>query len=175
MTEAIAFVILSWLAADFIAGLFHWWEDQYAVEDWPIIGTLVAGPNALHHSDQTHFLKGNYWQRNWTTIVPAVAVGSVVCWFVPQLWLMFAFLTQANEVHAWSHRKCNGFVRMLQETGALCSPEHHARHHRDPFSRRFCVMSNWLNPVLDLIGFWRGVEWCVFQCLGVRAKSDGRN
>lgn len=172
MSDWITFILFSWLAADFIAGAFHWWEDQYAVEEWPVIGVLVAGPNAMHHLDQARFLKGNYWQRNWTTIVPTVLVGSVVCWFFPSAWLTFAFLTQANEVHAMTHRKSSSIVRMFQETGVLCSPEHHSKHHRDPFSKRFCVMSNWLNPVLDLVGFWRGIEWCVYQCLGIKPKSD---
>jgi hypothetical protein len=167
----IGYVLFSWLLADFIAGLFHWWEDQYAVESWPIIGTLVAGPNARHHADQTAFLQGSYWERNWTTIVPAVVVGVPFCWFVPYAILTFVFLTQANEVHAMSHRKSNRVVEALQSTGFLCSPAHHQKHHRNPFSQRFCVMSNMLNPVLDLIGFWEAIEYMAWAVSGVEPKS----
>lgn len=166
-----SYVILSWIAADFVAGFFHWWEDQYAVVDWPIIGKLVAGPNALHHRDQTAFLAGNYWQRNWTTIVPTAVVGIPVTYCVHEAWLAFAFLSQANELHSWGHRKCNRVVTALQEAGIVCSPRHHAKHHRDPFSERYCVMSNWLNPLLDLIKFWRMLEMLVFWVLRVRSRS----
>ncbi len=29
---------------------------------------------------------------------------------------------------------------------------HHGRHHRDPFEVKYCVMTDWLNPILDAIG-----------------------
>ena len=36
------------LVADFLSGLFHWLEDAYGREDWPITGRLVTKPNILH-------------------------------------------------------------------------------------------------------------------------------
>ncbi len=42
-------IILIVLIADFISGLFHWLEDAYGREDWPITGWLVTKPNILHH------------------------------------------------------------------------------------------------------------------------------
>jgi ubiquitin-conjugating enzyme E2 variant len=32
------------LAADFLSGLFHWLEDAYGREDWPITGRLITKP-----------------------------------------------------------------------------------------------------------------------------------
>lgn len=153
------YIILCWLMADFIAGFFHWWEDQYATEDMWIIGTLVAGPNSMHHDRPTAFLAGNYWGRNWTTIVPALAIALPLLYWAPFYSLPFFFATQANEIHGWSHQKCSPFIRILQEIELFTSVKHHAQHHVDPFSRRYCVMSGWLNPVLDYIGIWAGLEW----------------
>lgn len=48
--------------------------------------------------------------------------------------------------------------RALQSVGVLQSPAHHARHHKDPFASHFCAGTNLLNPVLEAIGFWRGLE-----------------
>lgn len=171
MSEAVGFVLLSWLAADFVAGIFHWWEDNYAVEDWPMVGTLIAGPNALHHADPVNFTKGSYWERNWTTIVPAAVVGVPTVVFFPSTWLFFVFISQANEVHCWSHQKCNRLIRALQSTGIVASPEHHAKHHREPFDKRYCVMSNILNPILDLVGFWNSIERVGFFLFDAWPKS----
>lgn len=160
--QLIIFIITSWIAADFISGLIHWAEDRYFRAEWPIIGKYVAIPNMIHHENSQAFLAGSYWTRNWTTIVPA-AVAMALRLALPglnNLWLAFLFLTQANEVHAWSHMtgKVNPVIHALQETGVLQSPRHHADHHRSPNMVRYCVLSNWLNPVLDSVRFWDLLE-----------------
>ena len=47
---------------------------------------------------------------------------------------------------------------VLQEIGLLQSPVHHAGHHRPPSDRRYCVLTDWLNPVLDAVGIWALLE-----------------
>ena len=46
----VGYILTAWLTADFLTGLFHWFEDRYAKTSWPIFGPLVAAPNELHHS-----------------------------------------------------------------------------------------------------------------------------
>ena len=46
-------VIACVLVADFLSGLFHWLEDAYGREHWPITGTLITPPNILHHHDES--------------------------------------------------------------------------------------------------------------------------
>jgi hypothetical protein len=175
MLELIAQVILCWLASDWLAGFWHWLEDEYFDESWPIIGTYVAKPNQLHHSQPLAFLEGNYWQRNYTAIMPALAAIAVAAWFSApwQVLLTFAFASQANEIHAWSHMrgKLSRWVVVLQEIGLLQSPRHHGEHHRSPFSIKYCVSTDWLNPILDAVKFWRGLEYLVFYTLRIRSRS----
>lgn len=169
MIDAIAHVLLCWLAADFLSGLFHWLEDRYFTTALPILGKYVAAPNEVHHSQPTEFLRGGYWFRNWTTIVPAGIACLLTLW---SPWcLTFLFLTQANEIHAWAHQRCNRWVRALQETGLIQSAKHHGGHHRAPFDCRYCVMTNWLNPVLDELRFWFVLEWLV-SWLGIYPKEQ---
>jgi ubiquitin-conjugating enzyme E2 variant len=168
MTDWIGWIVLSWLTADFIAGVFHWFEDRYWDADTPYVGALIGGPNKEHHNNPQGLLAGSYWHRNYTTIIPSITA-CVTCFFVPawrDAWLAFAFLSQANEVHAWAHSKgkVNKLIEALQETGMVQSARHHGEHHRSPFEIRYCVMSNWLNPILDVIHFWR---FCEFALLGV--------
>lgn len=169
----IGWILLSWLAADFIAGFVHWWEDRYTDHDTFLIGRLVGGPNKLHHSRPLAFLEGSYWQRNYTTILPSMAVCCVCLWYGSSAWLTFAFLSQANEVHAWQHQKgrVNWIIEALQETGLVQSPRSHAAHHKAPFDCRYCVMSDLLNPWLDRVKFWYALEWLVASVLRVKVKA----
>lgn len=41
--------------ADFVTGVFHWWEDRYGNPAWPVIGKLVVEPNILHHARNEKF------------------------------------------------------------------------------------------------------------------------
>ena len=170
------FVVLSFAAADFIAGFFHWWEDTYLDQNTPILGRLIGGPNKFHHAAPQAFLQGGYWQRNYTTIVPAlIAFALCLCFeMLRPAWLTCLFLTQANQIHAWAHSKGNTprFVELLQATGFLQSPKHHAEHHRSPFAVKYCVMSDWLNPFLDALGLWRRLEAGI-AFFGVKKLADG--
>jgi hypothetical protein len=167
--NTIGLLLTSWLMADLIAGAFHWWEDQYVDDKWPILGKLVGAPNQQHHAYPLAFTRQGYWQRNWTTIVPAV-FGIVLSYQSPWWCLTFAFVSQANEIHCWSHTRCNWFIRMWQETGILQHPQSHGRHHRAPFDCRYCVMSDMVNPFLDAFKFWWTIEGAVHLLFGIRSR-----
>lgn len=156
---AFVWAIVAWLLADFMSGVVHWWEDRYGDPTWPIVGRLVVAPNILHHTDQLAFTRGNYWRRNWTTLVPALTAAGLAGW--AGWWILAAalvILSQANEIHAWAHQRCCRPVRGLQLLGILQSPMQHAEHHRKPFDRNYCTVSDLLNPVLAAIGWWPAIE-----------------
>ena len=70
----------------------------------------------------------------------------------------------ANEIHAISHRtmKENGkFISFLQKLGLLQSRRMHGYHHSAPYDVNYCVLTNYLNPILNKIGFWHFLEWAV--------------
>lgn len=166
---ATIYALAAWLMADFISGVFHWWEDRYGVEDWPVIGPLIVSPNVMHHSQPTAFLRGGFLTRNWTTFVPALAFAAA-SWSLGSSWwaLVGVFVATANEVHAWAHQRCSRPIRALQLLGIIQSQEQHAAHHRDPFDRNYCVMTDWLNPWLTVLRFWQGLESVVAATTGAR-------
>ncbi len=167
-------VVLAYLTADLIAGFFHWLEDRYFDEAWPIVGEYIARPNNLHHVQPTAFLGGNYWNRNWTTVVPAGLAVLVAATLESPFWMLtFAFVSQANEVHAWAHRKgkVGRWIAVLQNVGVLQSSKHHAVHHRSPFDVHYCPLTDWLNPILDEAGFWTCLERIVFLASGLKPKN----
>lgn len=170
MLGTIGYVLACWLAADLIAGFWHWLEDRYFDVTWPLIGKYIAKPNELHHEQPTAFLFQTFWSRNWTTIVPA-AIAFVLC-FPSPVCLVFVFVSQANEIHAWAHSKgkVSKWVSVLQETGLLQSPLHHGHHHRSPFEVKYCVMSDWLNPLLDHFQVWRALERLIALVFRIEPK-----
>lgn len=166
------------LLVDFVSGCFHWLEDAYGNEDWPIIGELVTKPNILHHHDPRYFTHYS-WLYSARILLGMGAVILTVAYALGQLnWLVILFVLigiNANEIHKWAHRtpRENGkLITALQRSGLLQSPRHHGVHHRDPKNSHYCVITNYLNPVLERIGLWHALEAAIYQLFGVRRRPD---
>lgn len=167
------------LSADFVSGIVHWWEDVYGNPDWKFLGKHIVEPNLNHHRNPRDFLKGNYWQRNNTTfiatlvlIIIPIALGSF-SWIYTCIILL---ASQANEVHRIAHQtnKENGkFIVWLQNAGILQSRKHHGWHHKAPYDCNYCILTNYLNPILNKIKFWCRTEGFikrVFKIFPIRAS-----
>jgi ubiquitin-conjugating enzyme E2 variant len=66
-----------------------------------------------------------------------------------------------NQIHKWAHlpaEKLSPTLRALQRGNLILSPEHHDRHHAEPYLSHYCITVGWMNPVLDGLGFFRGLE-----------------
>lgn len=173
-------VFLLWITADFVTGIIHWWEDTYGNPDWPLIGKYVVSPNLVHHRQPNKMLEGSYWNRINTSFFAAAMVGSIFWWFGIRSWQMVVcllFCVQGNEIHAMSHRpdKLNGrLILFFQKTGILQSKKEHRWHHKAPYETNYCVMSDFINPILNRIEFWRMMECFIlkfFKIEVLRASS----
>ena len=166
------------LVADFVGGFVHWLEDAYIREDTPLIGKWVARPNIVHHHYPRYMTRHNWWQASRELVILAAllvigawAVG-LLCW---QVWLFAILAANANVFHKWEHRtrKENGpIISFLQDIKLLQNAKHHARHHTDPKNSHYCTTTNILNPVLDGIRFWAGLEWTLAQTVGLVRRED---
>lgn len=162
MTVAEIFVqlLLGWLAADFLGGIVHWWEDRAAETRWPVLGRLVVKPNRKHHRSPLAFTRSSFLSRNLTTTLAAI-IASLVWLYACGPSLAWAAATIGgmiqSQVHFWSHTAAPGWVRVLQEIGLFQSPRQHGEHHRYE-TRRYCVLTNFVNPILDAVRFWHAIE-----------------
>jgi ubiquitin-conjugating enzyme E2 variant len=165
-------VVLCILAADFITGVIHWWEDTYGLPDMPIIGPAVIEPNIMHHLDQVHFTQHSVLYRNWQVFL-AGAAGIVALWAAGwsqwQFTLTIALASMGNEVHAWTHKRPGRLGRLLQDMAIVITPHQHAKHHRPPFDTNFCTLTNVLNPLLDAVKFWWLAERAI-ALMGIEPK-----
>lgn len=174
LPEAVAVV----LAADFSAGFIHWLEDAYVREDTPLVGKYIGRPNIIHHHFPRHFTRHGWWRSSWDLFCVSALLLAVAWWFgflTWQVWLFAALTTNSNEFHKWAHRtrRENGVViSFLQDVRLLQTARHHAFHHTDPKNSHYGVITNLLNPALDGIRFWAGLEWLLARMFGLRRRED---
>jgi ubiquitin-conjugating enzyme E2 variant len=166
------------LAADFVGGLVHWLEDAYIREDTPLLGKHVARPNIIHHHFPRFMTRFNWWYTSRDLIlVSAAIVGLAWCFggLTWEVWLFAVLAANANEFHKWEHRtrKENGrIISFLQDIRLLQTAKHHARHHTDPKNSHYCTMTNVLNPILDGIRFWDGLEQLLERTIHLKRRED---
>ena len=172
-------VIAALILVDFLSGVLHWVEDSYGNPDMPVIGKYVTKPNIEHHFDPTKFTKSPVWRRNRVTVLISLVVCMPIFCFsqgVSVFWIsVFVLGLLSNEIHCWAHRTKgeNGrIISFLQSSHVIQSPRHHAHHHSDPKKDAYCVITDFLNPVLDRIRFFRGLEFLVAKLFGVLPRRD---
>ena len=178
----VAIVILQaagvWLLTDFLSGLFHWLEDAYGNPYWPLFGRHVTKPNILHHYIPRAFVTNSWFLSSRLLILICTSVTAVTLAIGAFNWMVaMAVLigVNANQVHKWSHctRHENGWlITLLQRVKVIQSPSHHHRHHTLGKDSHYCVLTDFLNPVLDRVRFWRSLEWLIAQTTGVRRRDD---
>lgn len=166
------------LLADLVSGTVHWGEDTFFTERTPVVGPAVIAPNVEHHERPAAFLAKGYWESNRQLlllsagVVGAAAALGLLTWHVG----LFAALTgNANQIHKWAHmprRRVPAPVRWLQRVGVFQSARHHARHHSGARNTAYCTLTDWLNPLLDRVALWRGLERLTVPILGAPRRAD---
>jgi hypothetical protein len=157
------------LAVDFITGVLHWAEDTWTAPGASkLLDRWIVRDNIDHHRKPNTIRAGNYWATNRVCIAIAAVTACVLMLLGVHAWqayLIVLLASQSNQVHLWSHSSAPPrLVQWLQRYGILQSRSHHGLHHKRPYATRFCTVTNYLNPVLDGVGFWRGLEWLIVRC-----------
>ena len=167
-------VLLLWIAADFITGLVHWWQDAYGNPTWPILGKYVIQPNLRHHHDPRGMVKISYWKRMNTSIIAALLLMGILYLCNCASWQAIIFLvfsSQGNEIHAMGHRtnKENGkIVMFFQKIGIVQRKSTHGWHHKAPYDTNFFVMTEYLNPIFNKIRFFERLERFIEKAVRIK-------
>lgn len=167
-------VFLLWIAADFITGIIHWWEDTYGNPNWPLLGKYVVEPNLVHHKQPNKLLEGSYWNRINTSFIAAAAIGAIL-WLLGlrfwQIYVCLLFCTQGNEVHAMSHRPdriTSKFTEWMQKSGLFQNKRSHRWHHKAPYETNFCIMTDYVNPIVNKLDLWKKLEWIMLKLFNIK-------
>lgn len=166
-------VLAGILLADFLSGFVHWVQDRYGRPSWPIVGSAIADGHA-HHDQPLAFLDAGFLKRNGATMILTGTIGALVAALGGLNTMTVTAMIVgglSNEIHALTHRRgLPALIAVPRFIGLLQYPAHHLRHHGAAvrgISDRYCVITAWLNPALDYIGFWTRAEEGVFAILGV--------
>jgi hypothetical protein len=165
-------IILSWLLADFIAGVVHWFEDKVLLNPsrYRFINAIRLD-NELHHTFPAAMLKLTPAENIRESVLIAWPLAALLFLLgAPTvIWLALFFVAFGNLIHRFAHQprgRVGTVVRLLQKTGLFISTEHHLRHHfnskgliaKEKTTIHYCPMTNWLNPILDKVGFFAFLE-----------------
>jgi hypothetical protein len=126
-------LLVGWLLADLLSGIFHWWEDQFGKESWPVIGPWLIAPNRLHHAEPLgvpaeQLSRSGPAPRSWQP-------GSIRC----------ALVVCRRTVGPSLHDGCRlvdhdrGALSDTRSEIGRTGPERPSRDRRDPVTQRPCA------------------------------------
>ncbi len=168
-------LLVGLLAADLTSGLVHWACDTFFDEDTPLIGRALIEPFREHHHAPLAMTRKGFLRVSRANLF-IMSFGLAVTWWredggMPDChsllahasWFWYACaVSLTNQLHRWAHaERVPRPARRLHALGVIVSPSHHARHHRPPFRRGYCVTTGWLNPILDRLGFFAHLEYAI--------------
>lgn len=147
--------IWGWLIADLLFGIFHEIGDSDRFGNLPIV-KFIAAANIDHHKNPLAIVRQGYVSRNISSWIGTLIIGALWLSIFGVSWILIGFAAggfMLSEVHKWAHspRSAPYWARNIQKTGFFQSPKHHAIHHRPPHNKRFCVLTDYVNPVMDYI------------------------
>lgn len=177
MAWSVAQVGMGWIVADFLSGVIHWCEDRYGSPRWPVFGGAIRD-TIRHHRRPRGFLAKSPLARSRRVII--IAVIGFIAFFLSGTLNAFTITlcvaaAVSNEIHVAAHsspKENSHWVTALQHWGIIQSHAHHALHHRNLKNMNYCTITNWVNPVLERMRFWRRAESLVRIWTGQRPRAD---
>lgn len=170
-------LLAGWMVADFGSGVIHWAQDRYGSPRWRWVGPIVRD-TIRHHRKPRGFLSQPVLVRSGRMIGLAVFMGGIFLLAGMPAAFTLSLVTGialSNEIHAAAHARASdlpAWVRGLQARGLIQSPQHHAAHHRALKNVHFCTLTDWTNPALERVRFWRRLEALMRMGGGIRTRRD---
>ena len=182
---SLTLMLIGYLAADFLTGMFHWAADTWGTVEWPIVGQGLIRPFREHHIDQKEITRHDFIETNGASCFIAfffvfgasfLSQGPGKTWQLVAASLAFwtmliGFLT--NQFHKWAHEDAPpAWVAALQRWRVILPRGHHQIHHMAPFTKYYCITHGWLNEPLHRIGYYRVLEKWISAVTGLVPRED---
>jgi ubiquitin-conjugating enzyme E2 variant len=172
------------LAADFVSGVVHWLFDTWGRATTPIVGQLAIRTFREHHVDERAMTRHGFVETNGhnvtLSVIPSIT-GVVALRYhgLPFLLLAMSCFSMAlcvamtSQIHKWAHMESPPrVVRKLQNAGFIIGARHHHRHHVKPHDTHYCITVGWMNTPLEMVRFFRGLEWLITAVTGVEPREE---
>lgn len=179
-----AALFAGYLGADVASGTVHWFFDTWLSAQTPVLGSMFVRPFREHHVDPLAITRHDFVETNGSNCLATVPVllGALAldpaAGALSRAGVVFAValclgVFATNQLHKWAHLpERPAWLRALHATGLVLRPEHHAVHHCAPYARHYCITTGWMNPLLDGIGFYRGLERIISRLTGTAARAE---
>jgi ubiquitin-conjugating enzyme E2 variant len=146
-------LLLGWFLADLWSGIFHAVGDSKTLGNSKLVKIIVSN-NESHHEKPLAIVDQDFVPRNITSWIGTLLIAIPWFWFFGPSWVLAGMIAgglMVSEVHRWAHApsKTPNWAKYVQRTGLFQSPKHHSLHHRPPHSVRFCLLTDYVNPILD--------------------------
>lgn len=177
-------VPFGYVCADFLSGFVHWAGDTWGSYKTPVVGRALIAGFRDHHVDELGITRHDFVDTNGNNCLVALpAMVFLVVVPIPNGWiagvcgllLSTALWTMVtNQIHKWAHQPPElvpGYLKTLQRWNVILAPDHHRRHHAEPYLSHYCITVGWLNPILDGTGFFRGLERAISAVTGVVPRA----
>lgn len=160
-----------YLWADFVSGFVHFLADNFGSVRTPFLGPVFFRTFREHHVDPEAITRHSFLEVNGANCLVSIPFAATTFYFCPVrtslfglafatfmvLFLFGIFLT--NQFHRWAHLPVRpGWLRRLQATGLILTPEGHALHHKPPYDTYYCITSGLLNPLLARTRFFERIK-----------------
>jgi ubiquitin-conjugating enzyme E2 variant len=176
-------ILIGYFLADVASGLVHWATDTWFSERQ--FGRLIAIARE-HHTHPSHILGYRFLENATLGSAPsALFIGplALLIAFLPRSKFLYAImivfflisltLLFGTSLHNIGHRKAKSFVvKVAQKMRLVITPAYHHVHHSGDQTTRYCTVNGWANPLLDRIGFWRGLERLISRITGAVPRED---
>lgn len=175
------------LFADFISGFVHWMFDTWGSVDTPVVGALAIRTFRHHHVDKKAMLVHDFIETNGHNIalsticstsgIALLSLGHVTTFdtfCASSCAFAIIFVSLTSQIHKWAHMEeaAPRWVKLLQRTRIILSPDHHDLHHSAPYNRNYCITVGWMNGPLRTVRFFETLEWVITAVTGALPRED---
>lgn len=167
--------MLSWLCADFISGIVHWFADTWGTARWPVVGPSLIRSFRLHHLDAGSITTHDFVETNGASALVClpVLVGLFFIQVNQPFFLFFTFwILFTNQFHKWSHElSVSPLISWIQKSGIILSQTNHARHHNGEHCHSYFITNGFFNHVFGR-KFFNALEISVSKITGLVPRED---
>lgn len=170
-------ILIGYLFADFIIGIYHWIKDTYFSPYTPLVGDLFIWNSRLHHVRPTHVTTYNDLDMIKTT------AQWTFLWMAPLMYYiefssftitLFLMISINDIVHKYAHMSVTErpkWITFMQNIKVFQTQEEHHLHHIEPYDTYYCPITPYLNGPLEKINFWKKNEYLIEKYLKISPRS----
>lgn len=170
----VAMLLLGYVLADGVSGVFHWAVDNYGSDETPAFGPVIDAFQGHHKWPFVIAQRDPCNNLGSVSKVASVLCAAIWCVHLPPAASMLScttvtFAALSQQSHAWSHCKASSLppiVRALQDTGVLVGRAEHGVHHKSPHAIRYSIVSGWTNYFFDNFRVFQLLELLIVRAGG---------